>query len=95
MLEGIEADLEELKPEDAETGPAWSIKSYGDEGVPWSSALQVEHVDIVEAELYLLNKFSKAVDLIIICFPHCIEIRLKRQLALRSIPLAMAPKHCE
>ncbi|CAK9034482.1 unnamed protein product [Durusdinium trenchii] len=33
MLEGIEADLEELKPEEAETGPAWSIKNYGDEGV--------------------------------------------------------------
>eukprot|EP00437_Effrenium_voratum_P019330 CAMPEP_0181441112 /NCGR_PEP_ID=MMETSP1110-20121109/23333_1 /TAXON_ID=174948 /ORGANISM="Symbiodinium sp., Strain CCMP421" /LENGTH=517 /DNA_ID=CAMNT_0023564973 /DNA_START=47 /DNA_END=1597 /DNA_ORIENTATION=+ len=33
LLEGIEADLEELKPEDAETGPAWSIKTYGDEGV--------------------------------------------------------------
>ena len=24
---------QELKPEDAETGPAWSIKHYGDEGV--------------------------------------------------------------
>jgi len=33
MLEGIEADLEELKPEEAESGPAWSIKNYGDEGV--------------------------------------------------------------
>lgn len=33
MLEGIETDLEELKPEEAESGPAWSIKNYGDEGV--------------------------------------------------------------
>ena len=25
--------LKELKPEEAESGPAWSIKNYGDEGV--------------------------------------------------------------
>jgi len=33
LLEGIEADLEELKPEEAEGSPAWSVKRYGDEGV--------------------------------------------------------------
>lgn len=27
------ATLKELKPEEAESGPAWSIKNYGDEGV--------------------------------------------------------------
>lgn len=33
MLEPIEADLEDLKPEDAEGSPAWSIKVYGDQGI--------------------------------------------------------------
>jgi len=32
MLEGIEEDLAELKPEGAETSPAWSIKVHGDQG---------------------------------------------------------------
>jgi len=32
MLEAIGADLEELKPEDAEGSVAWSIKVYGDKG---------------------------------------------------------------
>merc|ERR1712039_111352 len=33
LLEGIAADLEELKPEGAETSPAWSIRVYGDQGL--------------------------------------------------------------
>jgi len=32
ILEGIAADLEELKPEDGEGTPAWNIKVYGDKG---------------------------------------------------------------
>jgi len=32
-LEGIAADLEELKPDGAETSPAWSIRVYGDQGL--------------------------------------------------------------
>merc|ERR1711957_791058 len=33
LLEGIAPDLEELKPEGAETSPAWSIRVYGDQGL--------------------------------------------------------------
>jgi len=33
VLEALEADLEEVKPEDLEGSPAWGIKVYGDEGI--------------------------------------------------------------
>mmetsp|Transcript_91211 Transcript_91211/g.162446 ORF Transcript_91211/g.162446 Transcript_91211/m.162446 type:complete len:490 (+) Transcript_91211:51-1520(+) len=33
LLEALEADLEEVKPEELEGSPAWGIKVYGDEGV--------------------------------------------------------------
>lgn len=33
MLESIEADLEDIKPEDGDGSPAWSIKVYGDQGI--------------------------------------------------------------
>lgn len=43
MLEGLEADLEEIKPEDAEGSPAWSIKVFGDKALYTFADSQKSH----------------------------------------------------
>jgi len=53
MLEGLEADLEDLKPDGVEDSPAWSIKVYGDEGLyTFGDAEKTHRVTAVRSNIW-------------------------------------------